>query len=116
MSLYPSSGLLPGNSVYPDGVSINEGVFQIAENVVPVLDLTIEKEWTIDAKTSVALSFVHILNEYPIMGYVFNPTDVEGSVVRVESDLDNYYYILDTTANQLYWGSQSRSQNTTNDY
>jgi hypothetical protein len=89
----------------------------ITENVAPSLDISIEKQWVVENTTTTTLGIEAGYNTYPIMGYIYQPTDISGQQVQVQSDLNDYYWEVDTsnTLTEVYWSPDSLSSDRTND-
>lgn len=79
---------------------------------------SIHQSPTIDVAVSVNVSTSIIYNTYPIMGYVYEPIDIQDVGVVVQSDISDYYYVVNDngiTTPTVSWATQPLSQNSTND-
>ncbi len=76
-----------------------------------------QKSWTLDATVAPTFNATPNYNTLPIMGYVLEPTDVEGTLVETQNQLANYYWVLDTSTATptLYWATQPLSADAPND-
>ena len=116
MSLYPSTDLFSDTNLYPEHQSDSQQIF-ITEDISASLDITIDKSYVLDVGITPSLVATPIFNRFPIMGYIYQPTDIPGVAVQVESDLSDFYYLVDDsyTVPEVYWGPQPLSANVTND-
>lgn len=80
------------------------------------VDLTTGKSLDINATLSATVTYTLIVVRVPTMGYLYQPTDVDGEVVPVQGQLANFYRLLtEDDPPQLYWGTQYWSADYSND-
>ncbi len=89
----------------------------VEQPVAAIVDIDTKKNLSLNKNLEINLDTAVTYGSFPIMGYVYEPTDIEGQMVQVKSSLKDFYYMVDSsnTITQLYWSSQPLSYNTTND-
>lgn len=113
--LLPSTTLLPeATGEYPEREDV---VHTIVQNVAPSLDLTVKKKVSVDMHVSTNFTLDPHYNTYPIMGYVYMPTDIPGRQVQVQSSLSDFYWNVDTsnTLTEVNWAPSTLTADQTND-